>query len=804
MDTFLTDLRHSLRLLLKNPGLAATCVLTLGLGIGLSAVMFSIINGSLLQPLPFEDPGRLMMLWRSNPDEGIQRNSIPIHDLEDWEAQQTSFEELGGWYSGTVNMTFGEDRPERFDGAFCQPAIFRVVKTQPLLGRMFTEEELRSEAPHVTVIGYALWQERFGGDPGVLGRSVRVNGMASTIIGVMPEGFVFPENDEVWVPQRQDSRQLERGNGIQFTAMGRLRQDVSLAQARTEFEGISARLAEQYPDTNKGIVAVIASTGDSIMDAQSRVVIWVMQAAFLAILMIACINVANLLLARAIVRSREVAVRTSLGATPRRIIGMMLLEATLLAVAGALVGLILGHFGISYFDRAIAFTDPPWWFDFSINGRVVLFVLGLTLFAALVSGLLPALQASRTDINTVLKDESRGATGFRMSRFSRGLVVVEIAFSIGLLFAAGLMTRSVLKLSRFDFGVDMANVLTARVGLFEGDYPTVENRRQFWRELQQRMEAMPGVVSATLTPYLPVRGSNGGPFMVQGEEYDPNVQYPVTRLKPVTPGYFETMGIPVLKGRALTEADIDGPIVAVVNQAFVDRYLDGKDPIGLLARGASPDPNGPWFEVVGVVGNEYTDTENENPAVAYYSMYLDDFNFVSLALKTRGDPLSFIPALRDVVVSLDPNLPIYWTRTLKEAIEENTWAYSVFGWLMIVGGAAALFLAAVGLYGVMAFTVGRRTLEIGVRMALGADAGRVVRLIVRQGSVQLLVGGGLGAVLAFLLGKALGLMLFGIEPSDPVTLAIVMVVLLSTGALATLIPAWRATRVDPVEALRQS
>jgi putative ABC transport system permease protein len=480
------------------------------------------------------------------------------------------------------------------------------------------------------------------------------------------------------------------------------------------------------------------------------------------------------------------------------------MEATLLAVAGALVGLILGHFGISYFDRAVAFTDPPWWFDFSINGRVVLFVLGLTMFAALVSGLLPALQASRTDINTILKDESRGATGFRMSRFSRGLVVVEIAFSIGLLFAAGLMTRSVLKLSRFDFGVQMENILTARVGLFEGDYPTVENRRQFWRELQQRMGAMPGVVSATLTPYLPVRGSNGGPFMVQGEEYDPNVQYPVTRLKPVTPGYFETMGIPVLKGRALTEADIDGPIVAVVNQAFVDRYLDGKDPIGLLARGASPDPNGPWFEVVGVVGNEYTDTENENPAVAYYSMYLDDFNFVSLALKTRGDPLSFIPALRDVVVSLDPNLPIYWTRTLKEAIEENTWAYSVFGWLMIVGGAAALFLAAVGLYGVMAFTVGRRTLEIGVRMALGADAGRVVRLIVRQGSVQLLVGGGLGAVLAFLLGKALGLMLFGIEPSDPVTLAIVMVVLLSTGALATLIPAWRATRVDPVEALRQS
>jgi putative ABC transport system permease protein len=366
------------------------------------------------------------------------------------------------------------------------------------------------------------------------------------------------------------------------------------------------------------------------------------------------------------------------------------------------------------------------------------------------------------------------------------------------------MTRSVLKLSRFDFGVDMANVLTARVGLFEGDYPTVENRRQFWRELQQRMEAMPGVVSATLTPYLPVRGSNGGPFMVQGEEYDPNVQYPVTRLKPVTPGYFETMGIPVLKGRALTEADIDGPIVAVVNQAFVDRYLEGKDPIGLLARGASPDPNGPWFEVVGVVGNEYTDTENENPAVAYYSMYLDDFNFVSLALKTRGDPLSFIPALRDVVVSLDPNLPIYWTRTLKEAIEENTWAYSVFGWLMIVGGAAALFLAAVGLYGVMAFTVGRRTLEIGVRMALGADAGRVVRLIVRQGSIQLLVGGGLGAILAFLLGKALGLMLFGVEPSDPITLAVVIVVLLATGGLATLIPAWRATRVHPVEALRQN
>jgi putative ABC transport system permease protein len=582
MDSFLTDLRHSLRLLLKNPGLVATCVLTLGVGIGLSAVMFSIINGCLLQPLPFEDPGRIMMLWRSNPDEGFQRMGVPIHDLEDWQAQQTSFEELGGWYSGTINMTFGEDRPERFDGAFCQPSLFRVVKTQPLLGRLFTEEEMRPETPHVTVIGYALWQERFGGDPSVIGRAVRVNGMNSTIIGVMPEGFLFPENDEVWIPHRQDSRQLERGDGIQLQAMGRLRRDVPLARARAEMEGISARLAEQYPDTNKGVVATIASVGDSIMDSESQAIIWIMQAAFLAILMIACINVANLLLARAIVRSREVAVRTSLGATPRRIVGLLLIEAALLSVAGALLGLVLTHFGMIYFDRAIAFTDPPWWFDFSVDGWVVLFVLGLTLFATLISGLLPALQASRTDINTVLKDESRGATGFRMSRFSRGLVVVEIAFSIGLLFAAGLMTRSVLKISRFDFGVDMENVLTARAGLFEGDYPTPESRRQFWQELQRRMEEMPGVVSAALTPYLPVRGSNGGPFMVQGEEYDPNVQYPVTRIKPVTPGYFETMGIPVLKGRALTKADIDGPIVAVVNQAFVDRYLQGKDPIGLL------------------------------------------------------------------------------------------------------------------------------------------------------------------------------------------------------------------------------
>lgn len=804
MDTLLTDVRHSLRLLTKNPGLALTCILTLGLGIGLSTVMFSIINGSLLQPLPFEDADRILLLTRSNPDEGVQRMGVSIHDLTDWQAQQTSFEELAGWYTGTVNMTISEGQPLRFDGGFMQPAAFRVIGAAPVLGRMFTEEEMRPEAPHVTVLGHRLWQDSFGGDPGVIGRTVRVNGMASTIIGVMPEGFVFPDNDQLWVPHRQDPTALQRGDGVTMNVIGKLRPDVPLEKARVEFEGISARLAEQYPDTNKGVVATIMAFGDAIMDEESRAIIWIMQGLFLAVLVIACINVANLLLARAMLRTKEVAVRTTLGATPRRVVGLLMVEAAVVAVGGALVGLLLGHIGISWFDGAIAFTDPPWWFDFSIDGNVLLFVLGLTLFAALLSGLLPAMQAARTNINEVLKDESRGATGFRMSRFSRGLVVVEVAFSVGLLFAAGLMARSVIALSASDFGVELDQVLTARVGLFEGDYPDEASRREFWIELWRRLNTLPGVERATLTPYLPLRGSSTTPFMTEGEEYDPNAQYPTTRTKEVMPGYFETFGIPVLKGRTLTEADLTGPPVAVVNQAFVDRYLEGRDPIGLLARGSGPEGEQPWFEIVGVVGDEYANQDGVDPEMAYYSLTFGDFRFISLALRTRGDPVSMIPELRETVVGLDPNLPIYWTMTMRDSTREVVWVYYVFGGLIIVGGAAALFLAAVGLYGVMAFTVSRRTVEIGIRMAMGADAGRVVRLVVRQGAVQLLVGGLLGVVLAIALGSSLSTLFFGVSPSDPIALAAILVVLLATGGVATLVPAWRATRVDPVEALRQN
>jgi putative ABC transport system permease protein len=804
MGTLLTDVRHSLRLLTKNPALALTCILTLGLGVGLSTVMFSIINGSLLQPLPFEDADRILVLTRSNPDEGIQRMGVSIHDLTDWQAQQTSFEEIAGWYTGTVNMTISEGQPLRFDGGFMQPGAFRIIGAAPILGRMFIEEEMRPEAPHVTVLGYRLWQDRFGGDPGVLGRTVRVNGMSSTIIGVMPEGFVFPDNDQLWIPHRQDPAVIERGGGVTMNVIGKLRPDVPLEKARVEFEAISARLAEQYPDSNRGVVATIMSFGDVIMDDESRVIIWIMQGVFLAVLVIACINVANLLLARAMLRTKEVAVRTTLGATPRRVVGLLMVEAAVVALGGALVGLLLGQVGISWFDGAIAFTDPPWWFDFSIDGNVLLFVLGLTLFAALLSGLLPAMQAARTNINEVLKDESRGATGFRMTRFSRGLVVVEIAFSVGLLFAAGLMTRSVIELSTSDFGVELDQVLTARVGLFEGDYPDEASRREFWTELWRRLNAMPGVERASLTPYLPLRGSNATEFLTEGEEYDPNAQYPNTRIKEIMPGYFETFDIPVLKGRVLTEADLTGPPVAVVNQAFVDRYLEGRDPIGLLARGSGPEGEQPWFEIVGVVGNEYAANDGSDPEMAYFGLIFGDFRFISLALRTRGDPVSLIPALRETVVGLDPNLPIYWTMTMRDSTREVVWVYFVFGGLIIVGGAAALFLAAVGLYGVMAFAVSRRTVEIGIRMAMGADAGRVVRMVVRQGAVQLLVGGLLGAVLAILLGRSLSMLFFGVSPSDPVALASILVVLLVTGGIATLVPAWRATRVDPVEALRQN
>ncbi len=603
MSALLSDLRHSARMLLKNPLLTVTCVVTLSLGVALTTMMFSIINGVLFEQLPYEDARRYMLIWRTNLEEGSGRMGVSIHDFEEWRSRQTSFEDLTGYYRGTVNVTNEGDPPIRFQGAFIVPSVFSLVGVQPQIGRAFTEEEMEPDAPAVLVLSHRVWQNHFGGDPEIVGRTVRANGQVSTIIGVMPEGFSFPDRDDVWLPQRQDSSQIERNQGVWLQVMGKLKEGVTKVEAAAELNVIASSLAEAYPETNENIGALVLAYGESVMDSEGRLLLFLMLAGMFAVLLIACFNVANLLLSRAIVRAREMAIRTSIGATRRRLLSQMLSESMAFAFGGALIGLVLSYYALRVFNRAVQFSEPPWWFNFGIDGTVVLFVVGLMLVSAIVTGVLPALQSTSTNVNEILKGESRGTSSFRMSRFSKGLVIVEIAFSCGLLAVAGLMTKSMLKIGGFDFGIDAEQVFTARVGLFVTDYPTREERIELWKDLRARLSALPDVVSASFTPNLPLEGSSSGSFVVEGEEYPEEAEFPSTRVKEVMPGYFETFGLNVLRGRVIAESDVQGAVdVVVVNESFAANHFPDRDPIGVRVRPAN-DSEAPWYTIIGVVAD---------------------------------------------------------------------------------------------------------------------------------------------------------------------------------------------------------
>ncbi|MFC1544474.1 ABC transporter permease, partial [Gemmatimonadota bacterium] len=403
MRSFLMDLRHSARMLFKHPMLTVTCVVTISLGIGLTTTMFSVINGSIWEQLPYDDADRLMIIARTNLTQSQSRMGVSIHDFEDWRSRQTTFEDITAWYGGTINLNNEGETPIRYQGAFIVPSAFDLIGVPPLMGRVFTDEERLPEAASVIVLSYRVWQARFGGDPEILGSTVRVNGLPTTVIGVMPEGYAFPNQEDVWVPQKQDPSQIERNGGVLLQVVGKLKEGVSQAQAQAEFSVIAAALAEEYPETNEDIGARVMGYDEAIMDTEDRTILYLMLAGMFAVLLIACFNVANLLLSRAVIRSKEMAVRSSLGATRRALVGQMLLEALAFAVVGGALGLLLGHIGISIFDRAAASTEPPWWFDFSIDGTVALFVLLLVVLSAVVSGILPALQSSSTGVTEILK-----------------------------------------------------------------------------------------------------------------------------------------------------------------------------------------------------------------------------------------------------------------------------------------------------------------------------------------------------------------------------------------------------------------
>ena len=811
MDGWTKDLKYAWRGLRRNPSVSVIAVIALGLGIGLTTIMFSIVYGALYRGLPFDGAERIMHLERANPEAGITSMEVPIHDFRDWQARQRSFEHLGAFYSGTVNLR-GTERPERYDGAFMSPEVFDVVGVQPMLGRAFTAEESRAGASPVVLLGYDVWQDRFGGSRDVLGTQVTVNGEPGEIIGVMPEGFKFPELQEVWVPLRLDEVALERGTGMTLEIVGILDPDVSLDQAAMEFAGITAQLAEEYPATNEGVVATIKPYTEEFIGDDVAALLYAMLMTVVLVLIIACANVANLLLARAAMRERDLAIRTAMGAERWRVITQLLAEALVLALVGSLLGIAIAWVGIGAFDRAVAPTDPPFFLVFQLDAPILLFVLAISCVAAIAAGVVPAIKASSADVNSVLKDDSRGSSSMRIGKLSRGLVMAEVALSMALLVASGLMVKGVVKLNNEDLGFPTENVFTARIGTFEERLPDPEARLRFWEDVERRVAAIPGVRAAGMTQVIPGTGSWGMSLQVDGQVYESAGDIPFTRLLTTSPGFLDTFEGEVLQGRWFEQGDAaDAPLVAVVNERFVETYFPDGRALGRRIRFGGLDSTEEWREIVGVVPNYRVEgLGNTNPGEpidqdgVYVPIAQYDQRFLTVAARVEGvAPLSISSAVRDAVAAVDADTPIYFVETVQQAIDQNTWFYRIFGNLFLAFGIAALFLASVGLYGVMSFGVSQRTGEMGIRMALGAEGRQVLGMILRQGVAQILIGVVVGTGIAFVVAKGLTMVLYQVEPFDPATFAGVFGLLVVTGLMASWVPAMRATRVDPMSALRR-
>ncbi|HTE46858.1 MAG TPA: ABC transporter permease [Gemmatimonadaceae bacterium] len=804
MQPLLRDVRYGIRSLLKSPGLSFVAVLALTLGIGLTTTMFSIVYGALMKGLPYPDGDRVVIIQRSNPARGIEQQPVPIQDYADYKAQQHSFTELAAFTSGSIYVS-GLEKAERFDGSWITANTFDMISVHPILGRNFRAGEDTPSGEKVAILAYSTWKERYGGDAAIVGKQIRVNGVPFSVVGVMPDGFAFPNNDKIWVPLQTDPLATKRGEGQFVTAAGKLKPGVSLDQAAVDVATISKRLASEYKDSNEGFTAFVQTFTDNYVGKEPRQLLYTMLGAVFFVLMIACANVANLLLDRAAHRTKEVGIRTALGASRSAVVRQFLAESLVLSLVATVFGVIVAQVGVGLFNRAITVTQIPFFIDIRLHPQVLAFTVLVAFLTTLISGAIPAIQSSRADINEILKDESRGASSFRIGRISKALVVFEIALSCGLLVAAGLMIKSVTNIRTMDPGYTTANVFTARVG-FPVAYTDTVAEWRFFDQVVERVAALPGVQSASISTGLPAarQGLGGNTFAMEHQTYLKDKDYPNASWAAVTPNFFATLKTPIVEGRAFTDADRVGALpVIIVNQAFVKKYFKSIDPIGRRIRIGGSRSTAPWSTIVGVSGDMFTGNQQEPKSPAMFQPFAQNrSSFVYISARTAGPPLAITQAVRDAAASLNPDIPLYWVQSFEEAIAQSLWFVRVFGSMFMIFGFVALFLASVGLYAVMSFSVSRRTREVGIRMALGARAQDVVRMIFAQGVWQLGIGMTLGLAMALGISQLLKVVLFQVEPRDPVVFGGVAAVLIVAGMLACLIPARRATRVDPLVALR--
>jgi len=803
MDTLWKDFRYSLRCLLKQPVFTAIAVLTLALGIGANTAIFSVVNALLLKPLAFPELERIVALWDKAPSRGVLHNEVTMANYLDWRTQSQSFEQLGlaRWWSTNLAV----DPPERVQGFLVTANYLDVIGVKPLLGRSFLSGENEPGKDSVAVLSFSLWQRRFASDPNIINKTVVLNGVSRTVVGVMPEGINYPKGAEVYAPLAITPELAKSRGNHSYYVIGRLKSQISIKQTQAELDAIAARLEQQYPETNSGWgVTAFPIVADTVRLYSTA--IWILMCAVGFVLLIACANVANLMLARAAGRRKEIALRAALGASRWKIVRQLLIESLILSAAGGVLGVLIAYWGIDLIragNPGDAARFAPGWSHMGINFSVLVFSLLLSIASGLLFGLAPAWQVSKPNLNDALKDSGR-QTGSGSHRLRSLLVVAEVALSLMLLVSAGLLVRSFLSLMKTNAGFEADNVLTMNLTLPVAKYKDGPARAAFYEQLVQRVKSLPGVDAAAAVNYLPLGGSNSSDsFLIEGVPEPPPGQEFDGRYRVCTPDYFRALGISLRKGRSFTEQDkADTQPVIIVNETLANRYWPKQDPIGKRLRFYGPLDKNPWMQVVGVV----QDVKHELNLPVTPDYYLphaqDPWNAMVLVAKTSIDPAAMAGPITQELWAIDKGQPVFDVRTMKEVRAISVALYSFSSVTLGIFALVALLLAAGGIYGVMAYAVTQRTQEIGIRMALGAREGHVLRMVVKNGMTLALIGIIVGLVGAWGLTRFLESLLFGISATDALTLSAVSAGLLLVALLACYLPARRATKVDPLVALR--
>ncbi len=809
MSELLQDVRYGARTLIKSPGFTVVAVLTLALGIGANSAIFSFVDAVLLRPLPYRDADRILYVWEKPP--GGLRNGISTMNFLDWKTGNSVFETMAASTGGSMTLS-GVQEPVLLRSGRVSAGYFDIFQIKPALGRTFASDEDEPGKEHVVVLSHRLWTSTFGGDTSIIGRSLTLDGEPYTVIGVMPEGSAFDRGfNQMWRPLA--FRPSERTRNFHWMqSLGRLKPGVTIEQARAQMDAIGARIATDYPDSNKGWGVTIDRYADLVVGQQLKSSLYVLLGAVGMLLLIGCANLANLTLARGTAREREVAVRAALGAGRWRLVRQFLTENVLLSMTGGVLGLLLGYAMMSGLKLIVPPFTLPRDANVTMDLRVLAFTLLLSVATGVIFGLAPALQATKPDLSGAMKEGGRGSSADSGRRRLRStLVVVEVALSFMLLVGAGLLVRSFFHMMRVETGFDSTNVITGGLPIASTRFPEPDQLNAYLREILARVNALPGVREAAITNTLPMRGwGNGMPFLIAGRPVVDRANRNGAGFKQVGASYFHTLGMKLVKGRGFSDRDVKGsPPVMVINQTMVSRFFAGEEPIGqrILVQEIVPGrpalgPEIPW-EIVGIVADEKTGSLDGNASAGMYvPIEQSPSTFVSLVVRAHIDPSSLQRALGQAVHDVNKDQPLSDILTLEQIKDESAASNRLRTMLLGIFAAFALLLSAIGIYGVISYTVVQRTHEIGIRAALGASTGTLLRLILGHGMLLAAIGLAVGLAASLGLARLLGSLLFGVTPRDPLTMGAAAVMLACVAFLACYVPARRAAKLDPLVALR--